>query len=132
MFSNKKIIPNLYRIAHKTAKVFGVAQLCPKPRHHPPLVCGVFLYLHLKGTPWQWRPNKPKHKASTPEATPPPRSQQSKLYKNHESTGIILTAGASDTKACTAHPPTACGKTPSTASYQTFGNNQTFLPSSLR
>ena len=43
MFSNKKIIPNLYRIAHKTAKVFGVAQLCPKPRHHPPGVRGFLI-----------------------------------------------------------------------------------------
>ena len=43
MFSNKKIIPNLYQIAHKTAKVFGVAQLCPKPRHHPPGVRGFLI-----------------------------------------------------------------------------------------
>jgi hypothetical protein len=139
MFSNKKIIPNLYRIAHKTAKVFGVAQLCPKPRHHPPLVCGVFLYLHLKGTPWQWRPNKPKLLASTPEATNPPRSQHSKLYKNHESTGTILIAGASATNACTAPRLMPCGKTRSTANYQTLpasgsgstsGRRQIFLPSS--
>ena len=82
-----------------------------------PLVCGVFLYLHLKGNPWQWRPNKPKHKASTPEATPPPRSQQSKPYKNHENTGITLTAGASDTNAFTAPRLTPYGRTPSTANY---------------
>ena len=131
MFSNKKIIPNLYRIAHKTAKVFGVAQLCPKPRHHPPLVCGVFLYLHLKGTPWQWRPNKPNLLASTPKATNPPRSQYKKPSRNHANTGTTPTADATATKGCTAHPPTPYGKTPSTASFQTSKTIQAFTKSSL-
>ncbi len=101
---------------------------CAQSPDTTPLVCGVFLYLHLKGTPWQWR-HKHKHNRSI-HVTNPPRSQHSKLYKNHESTGTTPNAGASDTNAFTAPQPMPCGKTRSTVSFQTFGNNQTFRPSS--